>query len=76
MESLDRSTVGDLWNKEWPGENNLLFSKSYRDTSILAIPKIHYADESKVNIHAEAHFVLVDYRPPDSKHIDRMVFLR
>ena len=72
-----RSKPGEIfvWHRDVQSKNHLLFSKKYFGKT-MKYPKVHYADERKVNVFVQKEYVLVDYRPRESKVSYRLVFLR
>ncbi len=71
------SKLGEIfvWHRDAVNKNHLLFSKKYMKKT-LGYAKVHYADESKVNVFFQKEYVLVDYRPKESKVSYRLVFLK
>jgi hypothetical protein len=65
-----------IWNRDLGTQNNLLFSREYVKATLSSLAKIHYADESKINVSLEPDHTLIDYRPRESKISYRLVFLR
>ncbi len=63
-----------IWNRDLGTKTNLLFWKRYREVKSAA--KIHFGDESKINVAFLSDCIMVTYRPPGKKVSCELIFER